>query len=60
MHVIRAERRAAASEPLTPGMPDHREVPVAAAPLDLEPDPRPKPAPEPEHGVTTTARHDGH
>jgi GH15 family glucan-1,4-alpha-glucosidase len=60
MHVIRAERRAAASEPLTPGMPDHREVPVAAAPLDLEPDPRPKPAPEPEHGVITTARHDGH
>jgi hypothetical protein len=41
-------------------MPDHREVPVAAAPLDLEPDPRPKPAPEPEHGVITTARHDGH
>jgi len=60
MHVIRAERRAAAAEPLTPGMKAHREVPVAAAPLDLEAVPPPKPAPEPEHGVITTARHDGH
>ncbi len=36
VHVIRAERRAAASEPLTPGLPEHREIPIATAPLDLE------------------------
>ena len=62
MHVIRAERRAASAEPRTPGTPEHREVPVAAAPLDLEADPRSKAAPEPRapRGVITTARHDGH
>jgi alpha,alpha-trehalase len=60
MHVIRAERRAASAEPLTPSMPAEREVPVSTAPLDLPVDVKPKPAPDPEHGVITTARHDGH
>ena len=62
MHIIRAERRAAATEPLAPNMPEHREVPVATAPLDLDVDARPNVAPEPtaERGVITTARHDGH
>jgi alpha,alpha-trehalase len=62
MHVIRAERRAAATEPLTPGAfgtPDDREVSVSTAPLDLEVDIKPKPAPEPEHGVITAARREG-
>jgi alpha,alpha-trehalase len=58
MHVIRAERRAAAAEPLTAEMPDHREVPVAAAPLDLEVEQRPSVASGAD--VIATARHDGH
>ncbi|HEV8489015.1 MAG TPA: glycoside hydrolase family 15 protein, partial [Candidatus Limnocylindrales bacterium] len=58
MHVIRAERRAAAAEPLAAQMPDYREVPVAAAPLDLDVEQRPNVAPGTD--VITTAPHDGH